>query len=163
MDELFLGVFRRRADAGLQHLVDALASHTSLRTIWESRPSVSGAVFRIEFVALANQRKAIRTEVLRYANRIRQIQLYAITRALADAGISPEMCPPVAALLEMTGIAQVIDLERALGVTEGHDETIAFVDRLIARFEHESPQVPRRARVAGPEHKSADPHVDASP
>jgi hypothetical protein len=35
----------------------------------------------------------------------------------------------------MTGISQVIALERTLGITTGHDETIAFVERHIEQLE----------------------------
>ncbi len=43
--------------------------------------------------------------------------------------------PPIAALLLMTGLTQVLTLEEALGVTAGHDTTIAFIERAIARLE----------------------------
>ena len=35
----------------------------------------------------------------------------------------------------MTGLSQVLALEDTLGVTSGHDRTIEFVEREIARLE----------------------------
>jgi hypothetical protein len=35
----------------------------------------------------------------------------------------------------MTGLTQVLSLERALGVTAGHAETLAFVERVIDGLE----------------------------
>jgi hypothetical protein len=35
----------------------------------------------------------------------------------------------------MTGVTQVMGLERALGVTAGHAETVAFVERALAELE----------------------------
>ena len=35
----------------------------------------------------------------------------------------------------MTGLSQVLTLEDALGVTAGHDTTVAFVEQAIARLE----------------------------
>ena len=42
----------------------------------------------IEFVALANHRKAIRDEIARYARRFRELQLEAIAAILDDHGIA---------------------------------------------------------------------------
>ena len=50
-------------------------------------------------------------------------------------GIDTEELPPVVALLMMTGLAQVLALEGALGVTSGHDTTRDFIERTIARLE----------------------------
>jgi hypothetical protein len=88
-----------------------------------------------EFVALANHRKSIRTEIARYAERSRAAQLQALTAALQADGIAPEEFPPIAALLLMTGLTQVLALERVLGVTAGHDATDAFVQSVIDRLE----------------------------
>jgi hypothetical protein len=54
---------------------------------------------------------------------------------LAARGVSEEQMPPIAALLLMTGLTQVLMLEEALGVTAGHDTTIAFIEDAIARLE----------------------------
>ena len=74
-----------------------------------------------EFVALANHRKSIRTEIARYAERSRAAQLEALSAALEASGIAPDQIPPIVALLLMTGLTQVLALERGLGVTAGHD------------------------------------------
>jgi hypothetical protein len=63
------------------------------------------------------------------------MQLDALARVLDGAGISEDDCPPVVALQAMTGIAQVIALEDTLGITTGHDETRAFVERLVDQLE----------------------------
>jgi hypothetical protein len=39
------------------------------------------------------------------------------------------------ALLLMTGLSQVLSLERGLGVTAGHDATTLFVQGVIDRLE----------------------------
>ena len=35
----------------------------------------------------------------------------------------------------MTGLAQVLAIEQALGVTAGHDATLAFVERAISQLD----------------------------
>jgi AcrR family transcriptional regulator len=135
MDDLFLEVFRRRADANLARVARAVTQDGSLRALWALNADPRGASFTIEFVALANHRKAIRAEIARYAERYRAVQLEALSAALHAAGVDDDELPPIAALLLMTGLSQILGLEQALGVTAGHDATVAFVERSIAALE----------------------------
>jgi AcrR family transcriptional regulator len=135
MDDLFLEVFRRRADENVARIERAIASDGSLRALWQLNADPRGARFNIEFVALANHRKAIRTEIARYAERFRAAQLEAVTVALCDLGVTDDELPPIVALLMMTGLTQVLALEGALGVTAGHDTTLSFIETTIARFD----------------------------
>jgi AcrR family transcriptional regulator len=130
MDDLFVEVFRRRADENLARIDRAMAEDGSLQALWRLNADPRGAAFTIEFVALANHRKSIRAEIARYAERHRAAQLEALTRALEAAGV--DQVPPAAALLLMTGVSQVMGIEQALGVTAGHDETIRFIERAVA-------------------------------
>jgi AcrR family transcriptional regulator len=138
MDDLFLEVFRRRADENLTRFEAAIAADGSLRSLWRLNADARGAAFRMEFVALANHRKAIRAEVARYAERFRAAQVEAVTAALARYDIAEDDLPPIVALLAVTGLTQVLALEGALGVTTGHDTTLEFVERAIDRLEQRS-------------------------
>src|SRR2546425_3882141 len=60
MDDLFIEVFRRRADRDLAGFERAVAADGSLRNLWRMNTDQRGAAFIIEFVALANHRKAIK-------------------------------------------------------------------------------------------------------
>jgi AcrR family transcriptional regulator len=135
MDDLFLEVFRRRADENMARFERAIAEDGSLENIWRLNADPRGAAFNIEFVALANHRKAIRAEIARYAERFRAAQLDAVRTALIDHGINEHQLPPVVALLLTTGLSQIMALEGSLGVTMGHDTAIEFVRRTIARLD----------------------------
>lgn len=137
MDDLFLEMFRRRADANLARAERLTANGASLRALWALNANPRGAAFTIEFVALANHRKAIRAEIARYAERYRTLQLEALAGALAQAGVSEDQMPPIAALLLMTGLGQILGLEQALGMTAGHRETVEYIERAIGRLERE--------------------------
>src|ERR1700732_219330 len=63
MDDLFLEVFRRRATENAARVDRALAADDSLRALWQLNADPRGAAFTMEFVALANHRKAIRAEI----------------------------------------------------------------------------------------------------
>ena len=131
MDDLFIEVFRRRAEQDLPRFEQAIAEDGSLRNLWRLNADPRGARFTIEFMALANHRKAIRAEIARYAERFRAAQLDAVTAALAARGVTEERLPPIAALLLMTGLSQLMALEGAIGVTDGHEDTLAYVERAI--------------------------------
>jgi AcrR family transcriptional regulator len=152
MDDLFLEVYRRRAETGIDRFTRAMEVHRSLRTLWRFGSELGGATFNIEFVALANHRKAIRDEIARYAQRFRELQLDAIAAILSDHGVSADTCPPVVVLLAMTGVTQVMALEAALGVTAGHAEMKKFVDEWIDEAERDLvrgiPPVTRSPRIA---------------
>jgi AcrR family transcriptional regulator len=138
MDDLFLEVFRRRAEENVARVERVVATDGSLQAIWQINADLRGARFNIEFVALANHRKAIRTEIARYAERFRATQLEAMTAALTALGVTEVEIPPIVALLLMTGVTQVLALEDALGVTAGHDATRAFIEQAIARVDPRS-------------------------
>ena len=135
MDDLFLEVFRRRAEENVARVEQAIAIDGSLRTLWKLNADPRGARFNIEFVALANHRKAIRTEIARYAERYRAAQLEAVTTALAALGVTDDELPPIVALLMITGVSQVLALEEALGMTAGHDVTRSFIEHRMAQVD----------------------------
>jgi len=135
MDDLFLALFRRRAEENIDRFERAIAEDGSLRNLWRLNADPRGAAFTMEFVALANHRKELRAEIARYAERFRASQVEAMGRALASSGIGEDQLPAVVALLAMTGLTQVLALEGTLGVSSGHDLTLAFVERQIAELE----------------------------
>jgi AcrR family transcriptional regulator len=128
MDHLFLEVFRRRAEEGIALFEQAMERERSLRSIWEFRSGTVGAAYNLEFAALANHRKVIRAEIARYAVRFRDLQLEAVTAVLAEQGGPTASISPKVLLLTMTGVVQVLALEEGLGLTDGHDEMLAFID-----------------------------------
>jgi hypothetical protein len=93
----------------------------------------------MEFTALANHRKAIRAEIASYAERFRRLQADAWASVLDEHSVDPDELSPAAAVVLMTSVSQVLVLEQALGVTTGHAEMRALVDRYLARFDGASP------------------------
>ena len=101
MDDLFLEVFRRRAEENLARFERAdRRRRLAARTSGGSTPTRAARPSRIEFVALANHRKAIRAEIARYAERFRAAQVEAVARRARRAAASPRtQMPPIVALL----------------------------------------------------------------
>ena len=70
-----------------------------------------------------------------YGERYRRIMQDAVAARFAELGVSPETCPATAALLAMTGLAQIMAIEQSIGFTTGHRETDEFVRSLLERIE----------------------------
>ncbi len=137
MDDLFLALFRRRAEQGLERQALALASPQPLWALWDLSRDPRGTALTMEFVALANHRKVIRAEIASSAERFRADQLRGLEPVLAQYGIA-DACPPLVftVLLSSTSRFLVIESE-TLGMATGHAETVAFVEELISGLEGE--------------------------
>jgi AcrR family transcriptional regulator len=135
MDDLFLALFQKGAEVNLRRYEQALASEKPLRALWELSSEPVGTVLLSEFQALANHRKAIRTEIADYAERFRALQIKALTGLLADAGVDIEAVPPAVVTLVVVGIARILISEDILGVTTGHEETLALIERHLTQLE----------------------------
>jgi len=134
MDDLFLAAFRRRAEIGFEHLSKVLSSGQPLRALWAFGDDPASTALNMEFVALANHRKSIRSEIARYAEQFRTKQTEVLAAVMAERGIDTDLFPPVAVMTVMTSISQILVLEEALGITTGHAETRALVASLLDDF-----------------------------
>src|SRR5436190_9547588 len=135
MDDLFLAMLRAGADLNLERQARALASDTRLRSLWEFSNDPTGTALMTEFVALANHREEIREEIATYAEHFRRLQADALGGVLKGYGIDLQEFPPLALLVFMTSLSRVLNLESTLGVTTGHAEALALVERFLATYE----------------------------
>ena len=135
MDDLFLALVRRGAEQNLHRQARALASPQPLRALWELSTDVTGATLTMEFAALANHRKTIRAELAAYAEEFRRLQREALTTTLERYGIIGAQLPPDAALFLITAMSQILGQEQTLGMTTGHAEIRALVERALTQYE----------------------------
>jgi len=135
MEDLFLNLFRQGAELNLERHAQVLTSSRPLRALWEFSSDASGMALTFEFVALSNHKKAIRAELLSYAERFRALQLEVIGVALERAGVDQALYPPEAVLMVLAGVGQFVSMEVNLGLTTGHDQTRATVERLLHQLE----------------------------
>jgi AcrR family transcriptional regulator len=135
MDDLYLAVFRRRAEEGLVRQAAALASDDPLRALWEFSLDDAGTALTSEFVALANHRKEIRSEIARYAQRFRTMQVAGLVDILESAGVDTSAFPPGAVSVFLTSLSRVVIMERTLGLTAGHADAVAVAERFIEQLD----------------------------
>lgn len=134
MDDLFLAVFRRGAEANLERQRRALASPDPLRALWAVIRDPARTSLALELMALARHNKVVRDEIAVYAARFRAAQVEAL-RALIESERDSDGPPAEVLAVLMEGVADVLVMEDALGVTGGHAETVAFVERFLDRLE----------------------------
>lgn len=134
MDDLFVEVLRSGAESSLEHMRAALTADDPLRALWAVNSEAGRTGLNTEFMALANHRKAIRAELRSYADRVRDIETAAVTVALRAHGVDLEEHPPVVISMLLAQIARSLCNESAVGVTLGHDEMRAYVERQLKRL-----------------------------
>jgi hypothetical protein len=127
-------VLRDKAETNLQRQRQAIAEAKPLHALWELSSAHDAQLFT-EFLAMANHRKAIRSEISSYAMRFRDLEEGAMTLALKARGIDLEACPPVVMSMIMGSLAGMLLHEEGLGITRGHDEARAFIEQCLDRFE----------------------------
>ena len=141
MEELFLEVFRRRAEEGLEVQAQALQSPQPLWALWRFGTDPAFTRISMEFMSLANHRKELRAEIAYYAERFREEQRQAVTAALQRYGVNNredgEDVPPVVWTVLMTSLSRFLVLEQAVGISGGHAETMELVERYLRRLEGE--------------------------
>ncbi|SRX96256.1 TetR family transcriptional regulator [Frankia sp. EAN1pec] [Mycobacterium shimoidei] len=134
MDDLFVATLRAGAESTLQRQLQALAGDDPLHTLWRLN-STQGAQLLLEFMALANHRKAIRSEIAAYAERYGEMETAALTQAMRAHGVDMQKFPPVVMSMILTSLARIMLLEQSLGIERGHDAVQEFIGRYLKRFE----------------------------
>ncbi|OBB69922.1 TetR/AcrR family transcriptional regulator [Mycobacterium sp. 852014-50255_SCH5639931] len=137
MEDLFLEVFRRRAEEGLRFQATALQSPQPLWALWRFGTDPGFTRISMEFMALANHRKEMRAEIAYYAERFREEQREAVAAALQRYGEDTSEMPPVVWTVLMTSLSRMLVLEQAIGMSGGHAETMALVESHLRRLEGE--------------------------
>lgn len=130
MDDLILAVVRRVNDRRLQRFKDVMAMPQPLQALWEMMRDPSSAAVSVELTSIATHRETIRAEIVRSAKEFRTLQFDSVTRLLGDrAGAD---VPAAGLVMIAIGLGRSLISESALGLTDGHAEAIAIVDRVLA-------------------------------
>jgi AcrR family transcriptional regulator len=130
LDDLFIALLRTDTDRIVDRLTQATRNGRPLRAVWDYARSKAGTTLMLEFMALANHRKAIGPVMGEGGERVRQAQLAAISAAK-----EPYRLPPAALAFLMTAVPRMIDLEEAFGTTTGHQETITLIRQYLDEVE----------------------------
>lgn len=134
-DDLLIATYKRANERNFHHLTAALASAQPLRQLWLLDADSVRTGLWIEFMALANHRKAIKTAIAEYAVFSRALQAKVLKTSLAKAKIRARVCSPQAMSVLLAGIARVLVMEENMGIFMGHDDMRATVERFLRQVE----------------------------
>jgi AcrR family transcriptional regulator len=137
MDELFIELFRRGAGRSLAQQEQALRSSQPLWAFWDLLLDRKNGDLNTEFVALANHRKAIRSEIAESSRVFRRGQLAALARVLEAPQSATAFQSPEAVVLLLSAVSRFLITENAFDLDLGHNEVIEFVDQCITEIEGE--------------------------
>jgi AcrR family transcriptional regulator len=137
MDGLFIELFRRGSGRSIERFALALLSPQPLWAFWEITHDQGNNARTIEFIALANHRKAIRAEIANLSRRHRQMQVDVLSRVLKGYGLDIDTWPPVAIILAMAGTSRYLLMEEQFGIDTGHREMVQVIEREIRALEGE--------------------------
>lgn len=135
MDDLFLALYRRRAERGLAHLEKVLAAPEPIHALWKLFCEPTHGALNAEFMALANHRKMIGDEIARQGEQVRAMQAELLARVLRERGIDTAAYPPVVIAMLLATLSQVLIRERALGIETGHTELTVIIERFLNQLE----------------------------
>jgi AcrR family transcriptional regulator len=135
MDDLFIELFRRGAARSLARQEELLASSQPLWAFWDYLLDRSNSDLTTEFMALANHRKAIRSEIAESSRVFRQSQLAALAGVVAASTGSDAPHSPEAVILLLSAVSRFLSTENAFDLDIGHAEVIEFVEHRIGEIE----------------------------
>ncbi|RZJ99076.1 MAG: TetR/AcrR family transcriptional regulator [Novosphingobium sp.] len=139
MDELFLAVFKRIEDEHFAQLTQVLAQRKPLRALWRLSMDSTNTAMVLELSALATHRKVLRAEIARASKRLRLLQSAVIERAVAESGGGAAPLPPMILSVLALAVSRLLAMDSVLGVDCGHEETLGWIEALIAHVEDGAP------------------------
>lgn len=133
-DDLLVAAYRRTTQRNLESLTAVLSSEDPLQAFWRFQTDTPHMALAVEYMALANHRKAIKAEIARYADYARDLQAEALAPAIRNAPLDHEICPPVCVTTLLVSVARTLVMEEQAGISRGHAETRALVRWLLDRM-----------------------------
>jgi AcrR family transcriptional regulator len=130
-DDLFLALHKRGAEQSDTMIEAALNSDDPVRALWAFFSDSSRTAISLEYMALANHRKALRTEMVAHSEQMREKQAEAFARILGEKLKEKAGCTPAGLSVILAGIGRVLVMEGGMGVEGGHAEARAFVERWL--------------------------------
>lgn len=127
-DDLFLALSRRGADESDQMIARALESDDPIRALWSFFTDSSRTGMALEFMALANHRKALRAHMAEHVETMRKREVEIFTKLIGERLAGPDGCPPAGLSVVLAGIGRALVMEGGLGVSAGHEEARKLVE-----------------------------------
>ena len=135
LDDLFVAVLRRRAEANVDRIIGALDAPEPLRAWWRMVSDPRGAALFVELMAAANHRPALGEAVADYAHRVRAAQVERLRHLLPEYGVDPDVVAPALVAASIQGLAFALVTDEAGGYDTDTDVARSSMDAFIDRME----------------------------
>jgi AcrR family transcriptional regulator len=146
-DDLLIALYRRTVEETHKRLADALVGDHPIRDLWAANTDASRTALAVEFMALANHRKAIQAELVRGAEQARRLQAIILSPAISRR-LGTDLYPDVGVAAILSGIARMLVTEQGIGLSLGHPEARAILERLLKWLETTDASAPIKSRKA---------------
>jgi AcrR family transcriptional regulator len=150
MDDVFIAVLRRRAGEGLLRQASLMSGPQPLTALWEFSFATASVRYTTEFMALAHHREAVRVELLTVIRLFSESAVSCLKEAESSDRINLGGADPAGVVATLMNSARGIAMQRVLGFTDGHEEAVRIVKRLIARLESQPAAVGTQFRASPP-------------
>ena len=131
MDDLFVELFDRVSADYLTRQRALLTDAAPLKALWDISYDQEKGALIVEFIALANHRKALNAAIAAYGDEMKKIQTKIVGRILKEAGVDTKKWPPAAIAFILECVARSLVMETNLGQENGHKEVHALVARFV--------------------------------
>jgi TetR/AcrR family transcriptional regulator len=136
MDDLLVALLRRIVDDYLVRQTAIFESPNPLSDLWALSADRERIALSAEFLALANRKEAIRTELTRFSESYRKNQAQIIERVYRESGLSGDAVPsPIALAAILEGLSRIVAMETQVGIVFGHAELSHYVEKMIGLAE----------------------------
>jgi hypothetical protein len=112
----------------VQGLESVLAAANPLEAFWKLQSGQAQTALGVEFLALANHRKAICDTLAGSADAARQAQAQSLQHVPGGLPVDPAIMPPIAIATILVAVGRLLANEERVGITRGHEEVRLFID-----------------------------------
>jgi len=135
MDDLFVQLYRRRAEEGLARVENLLKNEDVPQALWQLSFNPVDGIPLLEYMSLATHRQSVQDEMKKHALQYRQMQRDALARYLERNDIELPMDPDVLMIL-MSSVGFLAMLQSESGETASIKKARAYIDSLIHSLEN---------------------------
>ena len=136
LDDLFVEVFRRRAERNVERMHAALTSPEPLRAWWQILSDSRGTALLVELTAAANHRAALQAEVAKLAHDVSEMQIAMLGSILPSTASTRRRSPPALIAAAVQGLALIVVQDEVRGFDTAHQEAVEAMARLVEQLEH---------------------------
>lgn len=125
-DALLVALYRHSSARDMALLKQALEDPDPVTALWGYLTDKARTVLGVEFLALANHKEELRSEIVAYAEHVRTLQAEMLSHHLEANQIGG--CTAEGLSMLLTSVSRNLTMEAAVGISKGHEAARSFVE-----------------------------------